>query len=73
MSDDLYGHEEPDFDPEFEAFLDAQYDLWLSDQDDPLRELPDDEYCVTCGREWGTGLRSDGRYYCSMCWAVWNR
>lgn len=30
------------------------------------------EYCVTCGREWGTALRDDGQYYCAECWTVWN-
>ena len=39
---------------------------------DPSRELPESEYCVTCGREWGTSLRSDGKYYCTTCWTVWN-
>jgi len=39
---------------------------------DPSIEQPESEFCVMCGREWGTYLRKDGKYYCSLCWTVWN-
>jgi len=39
---------------------------------DENREVSPDEYCVMCGKEWGTSLRSDGKYYCATCWGVWN-
>jgi hypothetical protein len=32
----------------------------------------EDDSCVTCGVEYGTHLRSNGRYYCTWCWIVWN-
>lgn len=35
-------------------------------------EQPESMWCVMCGREWGTNLRSDGKYYCATCWAIWN-
>ena len=40
--------------------------------DDYPEEQPPDEYCVMCGREWGTDLHSDGKYYCATCWTIWN-
>lgn len=35
-------------------------------------EESEENSCVMCGREWGTALRSDGKFYCATCWAVWN-
>lgn len=35
-------------------------------------EISETGDCVMCGREWGTALRSDGRFYCPQCWAIWN-
>jgi len=32
----------------------------------------EDTVCVMCGRDLPTIKRSDGRYYCSQCWIVWN-
>src|SRR3974390_2814900 len=43
-------------------------DIDVPMDDDPLHEIPPAEYCVMCGREWGTGLRADGKYYCANCW-----
>ena len=40
-------------------------------RDDRMAESPG-YFCVTCGREWGISMRSNGQYYCSMCWTVWN-
>jgi len=45
--------------------------LWAFGQDDgpdPLEETP---MCVMCGREWGTSLQEDGKFYCSQCWIIW--
>lgn len=33
---------------------------------------PHPTWCVTCGQEYDTELRSDGKFYCSRCWQVWN-
>jgi len=63
MSGDLYWYEEPDDDLEYEAWLDVVYGY--------EHELPESEHCVTCGREWGTDMMTDGKYYCPMCWTVW--
>lgn len=43
-----------------------------TDEDGYAIDIPSDQYCVTCGREWGTALRKDGKYYCSTCWQIWN-
>lgn len=50
-------------------------DAWAKATDD--RESFDDgesdgsPMCVMCGKEWGTSIRKDGKFYCSHCWMVW--
>lgn len=49
------------------SHVDSSYD----EEGYPI-EQPESEMCVMCGREWGTNLQKDGKYYCSLCWTIWN-
>lgn len=52
----------------------SEYKPGVTDDDyeEFVTEQPAAEWCVMCGQEYFTRIRSDGRFYCATCWAIWN-